>query len=296
MAVRTVGVIPERKDLSVLTKFYGKISKEIKAIVMNLVIEGYTEIRAMRARKLVEGLVHRLNVFVSGWTRTASRDAYRDAVKIGVVRMDILGLKSDPEFDKTIHARTIDIYRDDTFKVFVESNSSIIENVNALFSMARAATEPLEQFQAWDMRDEAAISELMDEMLKEGATRQAAKKAVMSHFLTIMGDGDFININGKNYNLKKYAKMVGRTRLRKLQSEAAKNMAIQYDNDLVEISDHNSEFDDICLEYEGNIYSLSGKTPGYDVLSEYPPFHPNCMHSMFATSPEALEARELFGG
>lgn len=291
MAIRVVGLIPEREDLSILTKFYSKISRDIKSAVMGLVSTGYTEIGAMKIRKRVEALVHRLNVFVSGWTRKSLKDAYKDAANIGIVRMDILGLKSDPEFDKSIHQKTINAYRDDTFDIFVKSNQSIIENVNALLSMVKAATEPLEQFEAFDMRDEVVISNLMDELLLEGETRNAAKKAVISHFADIIGDGDFININGRDYNLKKYAKMVGRTRLRKVQSQAAANLAKQYDNDLVEISDHQTEFDDICLEYEGNVYSLYGKTPGYDVLPEYPPFHPNCMHSMFATSVEAQELR-----
>ena len=295
MGMRTVGVIPERKDLSLLTNFYGKISKEIKVAIMGLVSTGYTEIGAMKIRKKVESLVHRLNVFVSGWSRKATRDAYKDAVKVGVIRMDILGLKPDPDYDKSIHQKTIDVYREDTFDVFVKANASIIENVNALLFMVKAASEPLERFEAFDMRDELVISGLMDDMLQQGETRNAAKKAVIEHFSQIIGDGEFININGRNYNLKKYAKMVGRTRLRKLQSQAAANMAKQYDNDLVEISDHSSEFDDICLEYEGKTFSLYGKTPGYDVISEYPPFHPNCKHSMFATSVEALEAREIFG-
>ena len=290
MPIRTVGEIPERKDLSILTKFYAKISREIKINIMRIVSDSYTELRAMQARKKVEALVHRLNVFVSGWTRKATRDAYKDALKVGIVRMDILGLKPDPKFDKSIHQKTIDIYREDNFDVFVKANQSILNNVNALLFMAKAATEPLDQFQAWDMRDEVVIAELLDEELKKGATRQAAKKSILAHFAELIGDGKFININGRNYDLKKYAKMVGRTRLRKTQSQATANLAKQYDNDLVEISDHETETE-ICEPYEGNVYSLYGNTPGYEVLSEYPPFHPNCMHSMFPTSIEALELR-----
>jgi len=295
MAKRSVGLIPERKDLSLITKFYDKTSKQIKSVVMVLLSDGYSEAGAMRVRRKVEALVNRLNVFASGWTRKALRDAYKEAMKIGIVRMQVLGFKPNPEFDKNIHKKTIDTYRDDTFDILVKANDSIIENVNALLFMVRAASEKMGQFQAFDMRDEATISALLDELLAAGETRTTAKKAVIAHFTTIIGDGNFININGRNYNLKKYAEMVGRTRLRKVQSQAVLNLANQFESDLVEISDHQSEFDDICLEYEGNVYSLYGKTPGYDVLSEYPPFHPNCQHSMFPTSEEAQEARKIFG-
>jgi len=291
MAKRSVGLIPERKDLSLITKFYDKISRQIKSVVMGLLSDGYSEAGAIRVRRKVEALVNRLNVFASGWTRKALRDAYKEAMKIGIVRMQVLGLEPNPEFDKNVHKKTIDTYRDDTFDILVKANSSIIENVNALLFMVRAASEKMEQFQAWDMRDEVVISNLMDELIAAGETRTAAKKAVLSHFAKIMGDGDFININGRNYNLKKYAELVGRTRLRKVQSQATVNLAKQYDSDLVEVSDHSSEFDDICLEYEGNVYSLFGKTPGYDMLSDYPPWHPNCEHSIFPTSEEAISLR-----
>lgn len=290
MPKRTVGQIPERQDISTLSKFYGKISRKIKVVVMELLTENYTEIKAIKTRKEVEALVHRLNVFVSGWVRKSTKDAYRDALKVGIIRMNVLGLKSDPEFDKKIHTRTVEKYREDTFDVFIKSNQSIIENTNALIAMAQAAGAGLEKFQAFDMRDEVVISNLLDEMITEGATRQAAKKAIIAHFQNIIGDGNFININGRNYNIIKYAKMVARTRLRRTQSEATKNLAMQYDNDLVEISDHSTETE-ICKEFEGNVYSLNGNTPGYDILVEAPPFHPNCMHSMFPTSPEALGLR-----
>ena len=84
--------------------------------------------------------------------------------------------------------------------------------------------------------------------------------------------------------------MVARTRLRKVQSDAVIETAKQFESDLVEISDHGTETE-ICEQYEGNVYSLFGKTPGYDVIDQYPPFHPNCQHHMFPTSEEAIAYR-----
>ena len=40
-----------------------------------------------------------------------------------------------------------------------------------------------------------------------------------------------------------------------------KNMAEEYGNDLIEISDHGTE-SEICKPFEGNTYSISGNTPG----------------------------------
>ncbi len=292
MAKRSLGLIPERKEVIELSKHYGKIGDEIRKTCMDFILGEYTEIGAMKVRQRVDSLVHKLNVYASRWSREAVRQAYKDGLKVGIIRMDILGLKPNKLFNKSIHTKTIEIFASDTFDVFIKSNASIMTNLEALILAMKNAQERLLEFQAWDMRNEQVISNLLDDLIMEGQSRQAARKKILEHFANIMGSGNFININGRNYDLKKYSKMVARTRLRRTQSEAAVNLAHQYETDLVEISSHGTTCaSNICQEYEGNVYSLEGKTPGYPTLPEYPPFHPNCEHSMFPTSQEALAFR-----
>jgi hypothetical protein len=96
------------------------------------------------------------------------------------------------------------------------------------------------------------------------------------------------------YNLGAYARMVARTTLREAQTQATLDLCATYENDLVEISDHNTDCE-LCEQYEGNIYSLSGNDSEYPKLEEETPFHPNCQHSILPTSSEAQRAREIFG-
>lgn len=89
--------------------------------------------------------------------------------------------------------------------------------------------------------------------------------------------GQTLTINGRNYDPEYYSEMVARTRGREIQTEASLNTIREFGVDLVRVSSHNTE-SEICKEYEGNTYSLSGRAEGYEQLTEFPPFHPSCRH------------------
>jgi len=93
--------------------------------------------------------------------------------------------------------------------------------------------------------------------------------------------------------MSKYAKMVARTEIRKAQTDATLDLCRQYENDLVEVSDHGCDCDE-CEQYEGNIYSVSGTHPKYPPLGETPPYHPSCKHSLLPTSEEAVSIRSQY--
>ena len=86
---------------------------------------------------------------------------------------------------------------------------------------------------------------------------------------------------GRKWEPDRYIRMYARTRTRELQTQGIEDRMNDYGFDLVKISEH-TDVDgmDICNEYEGNVYSLSGNHPDYPSLTERPPFHPNCAHVM----------------
>ena len=94
---------------------------------------------------------------------------------------------------------------------------------------------------------------------------------------TNSGGMRMLNVGGRNFQLSNYAEMVARTTPREAASRAMVGRILDNNRDLVEISSHSSSCD-ICSEYDGNIYSLSGSSTEYDQLDELPPFHPNCGH------------------
>jgi len=92
---------------------------------------------------------------------------------------------------------------------------------------------------------------------------------------------------------KQTARQVRSYKLRQKQSEAVKNACEQYDNDLVEISSHGTECE-VCREFEGKVFSISGKHPIYPKLKKWPPFCQNCGHSASPTSDIAIESRKNY--
>ena len=88
------------------------------------------------------------------------------------------------------------------------------------------------------------------------------------------GEYSFVTINNRNYQLDKYTELVARTTTREAATQGMRNRLLDNQIDLVEIDDHEGPCD-ICEEYQGNIYSLTGATEGYEI-APLPPYHPNC--------------------
>jgi hypothetical protein len=113
-----------------------------------------------------------------------------------------------------------------------------------------------------------------------GDTRRQVSAAIEKHLVeervadAVTG---FVDRAGRRWGLDHYAQMVARTTTREAMTTATVARMTDHELDLVTISDHGTTTP-ICQEFEGNTYSLTGKTPGYEVIAELPPFHPGCQH------------------
>ena len=88
-----------------------------------------------------------------------------------------------------------------------------------------------------------------------------------------------IDSAGRKWTPERYVRMYSRTRTRELQTQGIENRMNDYGLDLVKISEHvDVDGMDICNEYEGRVFSLSGDHPDYPALNAHTPFHPNCAH------------------
>lgn len=112
--------------------------------------------------------------------------------------------------------------------------------------------------------------------LLEGSTRKNVSDA-MARRLVSERAGAFVDRAGRKWSLQSYTQMVARTTTRETVSMGTANRLLENGHDLVTISEHDHK-DDECSDYEGKTFSMTGATPGYDVLDTYPPFHPNCVH------------------
>lgn len=76
--------------------------------------------------------------------------------------------------------------------------------------------------------------------------------------------------NGRTMKIDSYAEMVARTQTKNAWNEANFNRLQQYGIDLVVISVH-YPCSDLCVPYQGNVYSMSGESDKYPPLSSTNP-------------------------
>ena len=288
---RTIGRIPLRERTRELERIYYGVQREIGKELSGLNFGGYQELGAMKIQERVNNLIRKLNRSALRWAKSAIPEAYKESYGISKTRLEILGKKRSGKFDPQRHRYVVMDYIDMTSNDLIRANMSIKQNVATYLYLARQASMGLSQIQAFSYEDEEAINEMIAEAIERGERPGYATNLIRSYFQSKIGDGQFILINGRNYNLKYYARLVARTRMRKTQTEAVKRTCEQYDNDLVQVSEHNTDCQ-ICLPYEGEIYSLSGRHPNYPLLTDTPPWHPNCEHNILPTSEEAISFRE----
>lgn len=287
---KTVGLIPERRRINAIGQIYDYVKKEIIAEMQKMSVLKYSEIRAIQTRKRIRRILELANKKTYVWAKGAIAAAYDEAKRNAVVSLDILGLKPDALFNKRIHNESINDGIKEVMDYMVKANRSTIEITNAYLYLMQMASRELVQIQEFDGWEEAAEAWIREEILegvKTGASRQVVAGQIRDYLMDQIDEDGLINVKGRRYQPRYYSELVARTEMRKFQSEAVVNSCHQYETDLVEVSDHGTTTP-ICLPYEGEIFSLSGNDPNYPYLDIRPPFHPNCQHFLYPTSPEAV--------
>lgn len=141
--------------------------------------------------------------------------------------------------------------------------------------------------------DEAFINRTVAEAFEGGNVRDA-KKLLKAEFQKQLAenalDKKFITIKGRNYKVHTYAEMLLRTKFHEAQAEAAKLTALNHGTDLVIVSTHNTTTQ-ICMPFEGKVFSISGRDNRFPLLRDEPPFHPNCLHLMYPQFESGMQAQ-----
>lgn len=271
-----------------LNMFYSDASRQLRSMLLGIDPTSFNERLGMKIEDRARMVITALNAEIYEWANTYLKEAYRIGAGKARTALEILGKKPN-----RLLIRTERIFIDDTVELLIQRNNTIRKSVRDFLSIAALAARGIRsvQIQEWSYAEAAAdLDELMNKALIEQKSRGWLAAQILDYLRTMVSDGELIDINGKMWRMNKYSKMVARTTLRTAQSKATGDLCQQYDNDLVEISDHGTDCE-ICLPYEGRVFSISGRTPGYDILDEWPPLHPNCMHSALPTSEEAIAVR-----
>lgn len=184
--------------------------------------------------------------------------------------------------NKNINKQTIKTILNDSISSFVIGADSGEKKLNRLYGLTQQLNIT-----------ETTLNKGIEEGFKERASVYGARKRIQEDLLRDALEKKYITVidkNGKpiNYKITTYAELVARTKLIQAQSDGTVNLAISTGSDLVQVSSHNTktEYD---AQFEGKIYSLSGKNSNFPAVIDLPPFHPNCRHTITVVFEEALE-------
>ena len=143
------------------------------------------------------------------------------------------------------------------------------------------------------LRDQwrSAQLEAVLEKTTTGQTIRQAQKGLRQR-LADEGLTAFRDSRGREWGLDSYANMVVRSVTAESQNAGLLMQLDGMGHDLVQMTEHRATCP-ICSQYEGRVYSRTGKTQGYPVLTDVPGFsegyesiHPNCVHRLTPYVPE----------
>lgn len=238
-----------------------------------------------KLRKEVDQLYADMSYTFSAWSKTEIPVAYRTSVTAitKAIEADAAILATAQKSLPAMISQTAPL----SALMALEANDTFLAALNAGRTNVIRFTRATQQV----LLTESQINSALIKGLLDGGNLGKASKVLSGDFWSkmysnIKGD-QFIQAGKYRYTPDYYAQLVARTKFHEAQSMAALTTAKNYDTNLVQVSDHNTKTE-ICIPYEGNIYSIDGKGK-YPPLEDTPPYHPNCLHLLYPVFESALE-------
>jgi hypothetical protein len=124
----------------------------------------------------------------------------------------------------------------------------------------------------------------------EGASRRTVSNRLLDDLRMRAVDG-IVTVGKVTMRADSYAELLARTISRAARTEGTLNRLNEWGMDLVIFN--NTGAVDFCREYEDRVFSVSGKSSRYPMLTARPPFHPNCTHILSGFVEEFAEPEEI---
>lgn len=238
-----------QRQVSALIEVYLTAEQALMRQIERSIASGQLGSIAYRRAQLaqIQGLLTELQAATVPQAVALLRASYRDGLRIGAVA----GVNGS---FGGIHSEAVNVLADSLSTRLGQGVANIGRQADDVFR-----------------REGLRLSALQ---LAEGSTRVEASKG-MADALVRQGTSTFVDKAGRDWGLARYTEMVMRTTTREAVSEGTKNRLIEGGLDLV-TWDATGEACPVCTPLDGVTYSLTGATPGYDVIEDMPPLHPNC--------------------
>lgn len=264
-----------------LRRIYLKAQGDMTRRLSSIDLTSFQRYRTEQLLSQINSMIDEIDVRAYNWAKRSVKHSYRSGVNYGADHLRRMKVVRSVKYDALIHRQAVDVLTDAVATDLLEINGVIRRNVSRYI---RATQQRI--------IEDRNISKALAESALHGEARRSTSDRLLSQFRKRMEAGEFIEINGRKYRPETYSELVARTRMREASSQGTVNTCLQYGNDLVQVSIHQDiDGDDICNEYEGRIFSLSGTSKTYPMLDHMPPFHPNCRHVLLPITEEAAERR-----
>jgi hypothetical protein len=278
-----------------IQSIYERAAARIIDVLSGLDPATFTMIDHGRALARVREIILLLNDQVGMWAPGAIRSAYLDTASVARTRLELIGAKRDRRYNPERHTRKILALTKTVSRDFFKANLTIEKTAKRFLSIMSMTSAKVSGARLQEFDSKTVRSWVNDLIVKGTAANESRSKLyaqIRDKLLAKLKDADFININGRSYNLRDYSELIAGVRMREAASEATLESAAEYDHDLVEIPPDGSPCE-ICADIEGKVYSVSGDSPDYPELTDdiTPPIHPRCLHYIRVVSEEILARR-----
>lgn len=252
--------IPVDKKIEKLIEIYKEAEKRLIKTIAEKEVKGNVTTFYKEMLKQVQQELLRLKIFNTQWATDITKQLYIQAYEEQLKMLNI----DDYSFT-SLHKEAVELI-----------TNNMINNLNNAIDVVGRRTE--------DSIREIGLSSAVDKFATGYTIKQQQeklKKELLDKNITCIKDK-----LGRNISIKSYASMVARSVVAETQNTCIKNLAKEYNHDLVKMSHHATSCH-ICSPYEGKIYSISGKNNKYPALNTVPGFkngynniHPNCRHRL----------------
>lgn len=228
----------------------------------------------------IQGILVDLGVDVQKFVQTELPEFYKSGAADAIAQLGNVGadIQTKEGFNR-VHQEAIRALVDDTAKAFGESMTGVARSAQLL--LGRVTRDLITQKIAEGVIGGKALKEV---------------KAMIKAQLQEQGLDALIDKGGRAWTLDRYAEMLYRTKAVEARNRGLINRLAENDYDLVQVSSHASSCP-LCIPWQGQVLSITGKTPGYTTLTEAESqglFHPNCRHAINAMTPSLANQTKAY--
>ena len=243
-----------------LVRFYEEAEKEILDRLNRAFLRGNKTEYLSSVRKNIDAILKDLRSGSRTWTEQAVPKVYTNGLLSADSMLRSRGQVLSGAFG-AIHQQAAQVLAENTFQK--------LDHVAQVIGR-----------RADDILRDMALENIRGSVVGYDTWKQVANR--YREQLAQNGVTGFRDAAQRNWNMKTYAQMVARTSTMEAHLQGTLNRLSEHGHDLVKISTHSGACP-LCVPWQGQILSITGKTDGYPTLEEAKAqglFHPNCRHAM----------------